>query len=269
MNSPAALSIIDANKARKRPSCRRRRRGARPRGQAPRRTRFDLLRRRLLARAIDGYRSRASQIDMARAVAAAMEASGRAMPEPAMFEAQRRPARKARAVGRAANERRTARGRGGHRDGDGRDRWRREHADRRSGDRHRQDLRVSGAGAAVGRQGDRLDRHQDLQDQLFQRDIPTVRDGARRAGVGGAAQGPRELPVPLLPAAHRRTNGRLPTRQDTSHLQEIIAFREDHAHRRQGRARRACRRTRRSGRWSRRRATTASARNARITRNAS
>src|SRR6185312_3235904 len=39
----------------------------------------------LLARAIDGYRPRASQIDMASAVAAAMQASGRAMPEPAMF----------------------------------------------------------------------------------------------------------------------------------------------------------------------------------------
>jgi hypothetical protein len=36
----------------------------------------------LLARQIDGYRSRASQIEMSRAVAAAMEASGRAMPEP-------------------------------------------------------------------------------------------------------------------------------------------------------------------------------------------
>ncbi len=36
----------------------------------------------LLARQIEGYRSRASQIEMARAVAAAMEASGRAMPEP-------------------------------------------------------------------------------------------------------------------------------------------------------------------------------------------
>src|ERR1700688_3199280 len=47
----------------------------------------------LLARHIDGYRSRASQVEMARAVAAAMEASGRAMPEPAMFDAQRRPAR--------------------------------------------------------------------------------------------------------------------------------------------------------------------------------
>ena len=34
---------------------------------------------------------------MARAVAAAMEASGRAMPEPAMFEAQKRPARRLQA----------------------------------------------------------------------------------------------------------------------------------------------------------------------------
>ena len=48
----------------------------------------------LLARQIDGYRSRASQIEMARAVAAALEASGRAMPEPAMFDVQQRPARR-------------------------------------------------------------------------------------------------------------------------------------------------------------------------------
>jgi ATP-dependent DNA helicase DinG len=45
-----------------------------------------------------GYRSRTSQIEMAGAVAATMEASGRAMPEPAMFEAQRRPARRLRTV---------------------------------------------------------------------------------------------------------------------------------------------------------------------------
>jgi ATP-dependent DNA helicase DinG len=51
----------------------------------------------LLARAIDGYRPRVSQIEMASAVAATMQASGRAMPEPAMFEAQRRPARRLRA----------------------------------------------------------------------------------------------------------------------------------------------------------------------------
>jgi ATP-dependent DNA helicase DinG len=53
----------------------------------------------LLARQIDGYRSRASQIEMSRAVAAAMEASGRAMPEPAMFEAQKRPARRLQSPG--------------------------------------------------------------------------------------------------------------------------------------------------------------------------
>lgn len=48
----------------------------------------------LFARALDNYRPRASQIDMARAVAAAMEASGKLMPEPEIFETRKRPARR-------------------------------------------------------------------------------------------------------------------------------------------------------------------------------
>ena len=60
----------------------------------------------LLARQIDGYRSRASQIEMSRAVAAAMEASGRAMPEPAMFEAQKRPGAASAIGGRRCRGRR-------------------------------------------------------------------------------------------------------------------------------------------------------------------
>ena len=35
-----------------------------------------------------------------------------------------------------------------------------------------------------------------LQDQLFQRDLPLVRDALRRAGHARAAQGPRQLRLP-------------------------------------------------------------------------
>ncbi|MEX3907955.1 ATP-dependent DNA helicase, partial [Paraburkholderia sp. BR14319] len=48
----------------------------------------------LLAREIDGYRPRAAQIEMARAVAAAMEAAAQSLPDPAAFELQSRPARR-------------------------------------------------------------------------------------------------------------------------------------------------------------------------------
>jgi len=48
----------------------------------------------LLARALDGYHPRQSQIEMARAVASAMEASARRLPEPEIFETRKRPARR-------------------------------------------------------------------------------------------------------------------------------------------------------------------------------
>lgn len=48
----------------------------------------------LFARTLDGYRPRASQIEMARAVAAAMEASARRMPEPEIFDTRKRPSRR-------------------------------------------------------------------------------------------------------------------------------------------------------------------------------
>ena len=38
-----------------------------------------------------------------------------------------------------------------------------------------------------------------LQDQLFLRDLPRLRDALRRAGAHGAAEGPRQLPVPAPP----------------------------------------------------------------------
>lgn len=177
----------------------------------------------LLARAIDGYRSRASQIDMARAVAAAMEASGRAMPEPAMFEAQRRPARKL-----------------GPSD-----------APQSPVEQQTDDVGIATATAAVDGGENTLiveagtgtgktyaylvpamlwggkvivstgTKH--LQDQLFQRDIPTVRD-ALAVPVSVAMLKGRANYLCHYYLQRTADNGRLPTRQDTSHLQDIIRF---------------------------------------------
>ncbi|SAL53147.1 ATP-dependent DNA helicase [Caballeronia humi] len=177
----------------------------------------------LLARAIDGYRSRASQIDMARAVAAAMEASGRAMPEPAMFEAQRRPARKP-----------------GPSD-----------APQSPVEQQTDDVGIATATAAVDGGENTLiveagtgtgktyaylvpamlwggkvivstgTKH--LQDQLFQRDIPTMRD-ALAVPVSVAMLKGRANYLCHYYLQRTADNGRLPTRQDTSHLQDIIRF---------------------------------------------
>ncbi|SAK73338.1 ATP-dependent helicase [Caballeronia calidae] len=177
----------------------------------------------LLARAIDGYRPRASQIEMARSVAAAMEASGRAMPEPAMFEAQRRPARKLGPSDKPYTP------------------------DEQPAD----DIGIATAKAAIDGGENTLiveagtgtgktyaylvpamlwggkvivstgTKH--LQDQLFQRDIPTVRD-ALAVPVSVAMLKGRANYLCHYYLERTADNGRLPTRQDTSHLQEIIRF---------------------------------------------
>ncbi|SAK89410.1 ATP-dependent helicase [Caballeronia pedi] len=177
----------------------------------------------LLARAIDGYRPRASQIEMARSVAAAMEASGRAMPEPAMFEAQRRPARKL-----GPSDKPYA-----------------------SDEQPADDIGIATANAAIDGGENTLiveagtgtgktyaylvpamlwggkvivstgTKH--LQDQLFQRDIPTVRD-ALAVPVSIAMLKGRANYLCHYYLERTADNGRLPTRQDTSHLQEIIRF---------------------------------------------
>ncbi|WP_250472426.1 ATP-dependent DNA helicase [Caballeronia sp. GAFFF1] len=177
----------------------------------------------LLARAIDGYRPRASQIEMARSVAAAMEASGRAMPEPAMFEAQRRPARK---LGPSDKP----------------------HA---PDDETADDVGIATAAAAIDGGENTLiveagtgtgktyaylvpamlwggkvivstgTKH--LQDQLFQRDIPTVRD-ALAVPVSVAMLKGRANYLCHYYLERTADNGRLPSRQDTSHLQEIVRF---------------------------------------------
>lgn len=175
----------------------------------------------LLARQIDGYRPRASQVDMARAVAAAMEASGRAMPEPAMFEAQRRPARKmgpsdAPVVEDAGGEIGVAVASTGIDGGE--------------------NTLIVEAGTGTGKTfaylvpamlwGGKVivstgTKH--LQDQLFQRDIPTVRD-ALAVPVSVAMLKGRANYLCHYYLQRTADSGRLPTRQDTSHLQEIIRF---------------------------------------------
>jgi len=171
----------------------------------------------LLARQIDGYRSRASQIEMSRAVAAAMEASGRAMPEPAMFEAQKRPARRlqSQAPDAAADAADTAESNG--LDGS-------------------ENTLIVEAGTGTGKTyaylvpamlwGGKVivstgTKH--LQDQLFQRDIPTVRD-ALAVPVSVAMLKGRANYLCHYYLQRTADNGRLPSRQETSYLQDIVRF---------------------------------------------
>lgn len=171
----------------------------------------------LLARQIDGYRSRASQIEMSRAVAAAMEASGRAMPEPAMFEAQKRPARRLQASGADAAADTAETGESDGLDGS-------------------ENTLIVEAGTGTGKTyaylvpamlwGGKVivstgTKH--LQDQLFQRDIPTVRD-ALAVPVSVAMLKGRANYLCHYYLQRTADNGRLPSRQETSYLQDIIRF---------------------------------------------
>ncbi|MCC8404754.1 ATP-dependent DNA helicase [Paraburkholderia sp. MMS20-SJTN17] len=172
----------------------------------------------LLARQIDGYRPRASQIEMARAVAAALEASGRAMPEPAMFETQKRPARRLQqTVADAASE---SSGDSAETDGV------------QGGD----NTLIVEAGTGTGKTyaylvpamlwGGKVivstgTKH--LQDQLFQRDIPTVRD-ALAVPVSVAMLKGRANYLCHYYLQRTADNGRLPSRQETSYLQDIVRF---------------------------------------------
>lgn len=172
----------------------------------------------LLARALDGYHPRLSQIEMARAVASAMEASARRMPEPEIFETRKRPARRlgdgdkaaeAAADGMVAAE-----------------------SDSDSGD----NTLIVEAGTGTGKTyaylvpamlwGGKVivstgTKH--LQDQLFQRDIPTVRNALAVPVTVAMLKGRSNY---LCHYYLQRTadNGRLPSRQDTAYLQEIVRF---------------------------------------------
>ncbi|MEX3813361.1 ATP-dependent DNA helicase [Paraburkholderia sp. BR13439] len=172
----------------------------------------------LLARQIDGYRPRASQIEMARAVAAAMEASGRAMPEPVMFEAQKRPARRLQQTGAEAASESTD----SNAEADGVDAG--------------ENTLIVEAGTGTGKTyaylvpamlwGGKVivstgTKH--LQDQLFQRDIPTVRD-ALAVPVSVAMLKGRANYLCHYYLQRTADNGRLPSRQETSYLQDIVRF---------------------------------------------
>ncbi|MGF6239660.1 ATP-dependent DNA helicase DinG [Paraburkholderia sp. GAS38] len=175
----------------------------------------------LLARQIDGYRSRASQIEMARAVAAAMEASGRAMPEPAMFEAQKRPARRLQAPtgdaqAAAASDTATSEAEGGL---DGSENTLIVEAGTGTGKTYAYLVpAMLWGGKVIVSTGT---KH--LQDQLFQRDIPTVRDALAVPVTVAMLKGRANY---LCHYYLQRTadNGRLPSRQETSYLQDIIRF---------------------------------------------
>ncbi|WJF91215.1 ATP-dependent DNA helicase [Paraburkholderia bonniea] len=172
----------------------------------------------LLARQIDGYRPRAAQIDMARAVAAAMEASSRALPEPAMFDAAR-PARRLAPPSSlaAAAQAGEAGAEPGNLDGS-------------------ENTLIVEAGTGTGKTyaylvpamlwGGKVivstgTKH--LQDQLFQRDIPTVRD-ALAVPVSVATLKGRANYLCHYYLQRTADNGRLPSRQESAHLQEIIRF---------------------------------------------
>ncbi|KGB97877.1 DEAD_2 family protein [Burkholderia multivorans] len=177
----------------------------------------------LLARALDGYRPRASQIEMARAVASAMEASARRMPEPEIFEARKRPARRLGETGSAG-------GAGGAADAGASDAA--NEADTDAGD----NTLIVEAGTGTGKTyaylvpamlwGGKVivstgTKH--LQDQLFLRDIPTVRNALAVPVTVAMLKGRANY---LCHYYLQRTadNGRLPSRQDTAYLQEIVRF---------------------------------------------
>ncbi|WP_027793551.1 ATP-dependent DNA helicase [Paraburkholderia acidipaludis] len=172
----------------------------------------------LLAREIDGYRPRASQIEMARAVAAAMEAAAKGLPEPEMFELKSRPARRQPGGGDAAG----AQDRAGEA----------ANAVAEAGD----NTLIVEAGTGTGKTyaylvpamlwGGKVvvstgTKH--LQDQLFQRDIPTVRD-ALAVPVSVAMLKGRSNYLCHYYLQRTADNGRLPSRQETSYLQEIVRF---------------------------------------------
>jgi ATP-dependent DNA helicase DinG len=175
----------------------------------------------LLARQINGYRSRASQIEMARAVAAAMEASGRAMPEPAMFEAQKRPARRLQAPAGeaqagASGDAATSEAAGGL---DGSENTLIVEAGTGTGKTYAYLVpAMLWGGKVIVSTGT---KH--LQDQLFQRDIPTVRD-ALAVPVSVAMLKGRANYLCHYYLQRTADNGRLPSRQETSYLQDIIRF---------------------------------------------
>ncbi|MEX3605852.1 MAG: ATP-dependent DNA helicase [Burkholderia sp.] len=162
----------------------------------------------LLARVLDGYRPRASQIDMARAVAAAMEASARKRPACKLQAGEIAPAGDdARGDSAATAEE------------DGADNTLIVEAGTGTGKTYAYLVpAMLWGGKVIVSTGT---KH--LQDQLFQRDIPTVRDALTVPVTIAILKGRSNY---LCHYYLQRTsdNGRLPTRQDTAYLQEIVRF---------------------------------------------
>ena len=164
-----------------------------------------------LARNIDGYHARDAQRAMAHAVAAAIEATGR-LPDQDRIEARSRPLR----AGDGASAGAASTEAGGADDGG--------------------NTLIVEAGTGTGKTyaylvpamlwGGKVivstgTKH--LQDQLFQRDIPTVRD-ALAVPVSVAMLKGRANYLCHYYLQRTSDNGRLPSRQDAAHLQEIVRF---------------------------------------------
>ena len=158
---------------------------------------------------------------MARAVAAAMEASARRMPEPEIFDTRKRPSRRLQNEADNAGESGTDAAAQPTAD-----------ADADAGD----NTLIVEAGTGTGKTyaylvpamlwGGKVivstgTKH--LQDQLFLRDIPTVRDALAVPVTVAMLKGRSNY---LCHYYLQRTadNGRLPSRQDTAYLQEIVRF---------------------------------------------
>jgi ATP-dependent DNA helicase DinG len=193
----------------------------------------------LLARRIDGYRVRASQMEMARAVAVALEASGQAQARSGLGDLDR----PARALHAEQNRDGDSRGSGSSNGPGG------ARAEDRRG--HTASADTTGAADALEDGGNTLiveagtgtgktyaylvpamlwggkvivstgTKH--LQDQLFQRDIPTVRD-TLAVPVSVAMLKGRANYLCHYYLQRASDNGRLPSRQDASHLQEVVRF---------------------------------------------
>ncbi|HKR44293.1 MAG TPA: ATP-dependent DNA helicase [Paraburkholderia sp.] len=169
----------------------------------------------LLAREIDGYRPRAAQIEMARAVAAAMEAAAQSLPDPAAFELQSRPARR---VERGAPVQPGA-GEAAHGAAENGDNTLIVEAGTGTGKTYAYLVpAMLWGGKVVVSTGT---KH--LQDQLFARDIPTVRD-ALAVPVSVAMLKGRANYLCHYYLQRTADNGRLPSRQETAYLQEIVRF---------------------------------------------
>lgn len=172
----------------------------------------------LLAHALDGYRPRAAQIEMAYAVAAAMEASGRAAPE--ILETRKRPARRLGEAGEGTRQA-SADGAAQPEDEAGADPGNTLIVEAGTGTGKTYAYLVPAmlwGGKVIVSTGT---KH--LQDQLFQRDIPTVRD-ALAVPVSVAMLKGRANYLCHYYLQRTLDGGRLPSRQDASHLQEIARF---------------------------------------------